>query len=463
MAVAPGVDVPLAGVVAVAGGHEDQSAGCDEEVDRGGESATVGTSPTAARDPGPVLGGVVERLGGGRHPDETGFGSVVVRRVPHLQGHDPDAVAGRGGAAVSEAARGARDAGPVVVHGADDAGTVGSVSVEVSWVVVGAAAVLARPAAEAVEGTRDEVVADDVVHETVAVVVDAGRSVRLGLIAPHVAVRGSEIRCVGGGARQVRVVPLDTGVQHRDHDRGITGLHVPRLGRVDVGIIGLREMPAVREVGIVGRRVHRVNADQLRVPHQRMGEGEGERALESTGNDGGVDPDHVVVGEVGASVLRRHRRVGELRSDRLRPDQLQQGGGLGRSVSKHATVRAARGDRASSGPPEFDHQLVRHDQIRRGVGIRCDGDAWGRLTGRCGRWNGRDGRGADADGEDRTDGGLHGPAPEVRVKAEAFDSGWGRRGMGRPSRTAGPKGARGRRGVKWSVVGGVDVVPRDSR
>ena len=123
-----------------------------------------------------------------------------------------------------------RDAGAIVADGADRAGHVGAVRVVI----------------EHIGGVGGEVPAIDVVDEAVCIVVDAVAR-RLAWVAPDV--RG-----------EVRMVVVDTGVDHGDDHRSRSGGDVPRRRGVDVGVgkpARLRrviESPEPVEGGVVWNR-----------------------------------------------------------------------------------------------------------------------------------------------------------------------------------------------------------------
>ena len=138
--------------------------------------------------------------------------------MPHLQGHDSNAVSGGRWRAISVSACGAGNPGSIVVQCTDDSGAMGSVAVEVARIVVGVVAVLAGPAPESVERAGDEVVSDDVIDEAVIVIIDSRGTVGLRGVLPHVATGRQEI---AGGRRvsgEVRVIPLDTSIEHGHDD-----------------------------------------------------------------------------------------------------------------------------------------------------------------------------------------------------------------------------------------------------
>ena len=138
----------------------------------------------------------------------------------------------------------ARDAGAVVAFGADRAGDVSAVAVEVERRVV----------------VLDEVPAADVVNEPVAVVVGRvpGRLVR---VRPDVVV-------------QVRVPVGDAAVDDGDHHPCVTGRLVPGRGCVDVLVRGLAEAPELTEHGVVrqvasGPQVVRLRVEDVGILFER--------------------------------------------------------------------------------------------------------------------------------------------------------------------------------------------------
>ena len=196
----------------VAGRRDEEDArrvGCrDRVLQELGEGAAT---PARVDQPGAVVDGVLD--GHGRGVGETGAGGIE-----ELQGHEPS-LPGRAHHAET------------VGGGGDDAPHVGTVAV----VVLGVAVAI------------DPVVAVDVVHETVGVVVEpVGRD--LAGVDPE----------VGG---QVHMGRVDAGVDDGDDDAGIADRHVPRLGGVDVGIgdaaglAGVVQAPLLGEIEVAGQQI----------------------------------------------------------------------------------------------------------------------------------------------------------------------------------------------------------------
>ncbi len=205
--------------------------------------------------------GVVHHLrvhvGGVEHGADCGAGGARAARAQELDRHDARAPAH------------SRHAHAVVADGGDGARHVRAVTMVVLGIVVVVA----------------EVVAVDVVHVTVAVVVDAVAG-DLPRVGPYV---GGE---VGMGV-------IHAGVDHSHDDIG-AGLHVPRFGRVHVRVglaAGLPDVIEAPELGIariVGRdrRAHLVvvfDGFHPRVPEQRAAHFLQVRALPEFDQAPGID------------------------------------------------------------------------------------------------------------------------------------------------------------------------------
>jgi hypothetical protein len=191
----------------------------------------------AAAAPG-VVHYLRAHVGGVEHGADGGARGARAARAQELDRHDARAPAH------------ARDAHSVVADGRDGARHVRAVAVVVARVVVVVA----------------EVVAVDVVYEAVAVVVDAVARDLPG-IGPH----------IGG---DVGMGVIHAGVDHRHDDARAAGLHVPRLGRVQVRVRPAPGLPDVVEAPQLGvarivrleRHAHLVvefDGCDLRVPEQR--------------------------------------------------------------------------------------------------------------------------------------------------------------------------------------------------
>ena len=130
---------------------------------------------------------------------------LVFREIvgDYLQGHQLDIPAGAG------------DTHAVVPNRTGDPGYVSAVKP----VVVG----IAVPVAELPGAGAGEIIAVNVVHVSVAVIVDAGRSILLGLVDPHI-------------VRQVRVPIVDARIGNCDYDIGTARIDIPCIVGVDVGI-----------------------------------------------------------------------------------------------------------------------------------------------------------------------------------------------------------------------------------
>ncbi len=150
----------------------------------------------------------------------------------------------------------------VVVDSADIACAMGAVAVEVARVVVGRCAVFTGPATGQ---SGNEVISDPVVDIAVAIVVNAGRTVLLGKVDPHVAVgrrRGRRRRC---RAAKVLVVIANTGIHYGNDNTRISGLDIPGFRSVDVFVIcRLIQMPLFRIIeSVVGGGIEGMNADRF--------------------------------------------------------------------------------------------------------------------------------------------------------------------------------------------------------
>ncbi len=157
---------------------------------------------------------------------------------------------------------------------------MGSVAVEVHWVVIDRGAIFARCATG---HTGHEVVSDDIIDVAIAFIVDSVAG-NLERIDPDVAVCG----IVGGARRicaaQVAMGVLDARVHRNDDNSGVTILHGP--GKLGIDPLGIPQVPlrpvecgwGVLVVQIVGRLrctcgaicEERMNADFLDMIHGRV-------------------------------------------------------------------------------------------------------------------------------------------------------------------------------------------------
>ena len=175
----------------------------------------------AVRHARPHARGVADGLRHVRHVDQAE--RAPNRRPADPERHDP------------HVPRRARHPAQVVGERADQARHRGAVTRVVVGVVVLIDSVLARRQRAA--GGAHEVPAMDVVHEQVPVVVGPRHSLRLGRVGPELT------RVAGHRAAELGMIGQDSGVEHRHHDRGVSGRQVPRLGRMDVVAFGRLVVP----------------------------------------------------------------------------------------------------------------------------------------------------------------------------------------------------------------------------
>ena len=136
-------------------------------------------------------------------------------------------------------------------------------------------------------------------------------------------------------------------------------------------------MPAVGEIRIVHRCENGMHADQFSVANQGMCERQCESAFQASGCDRRVDSDHMIIGEVGSTVLGRHWCAGKLRPNGLRGNQIEQGVCFGRGLTKGGLIdpRDAQGVRTSL--PEFDHEFIGNEHLFAVVEPRWNVEAGG--------------------------------------------------------------------------------------